>query len=183
MEHAPDERLTISSQQFRCLKEFAFYSFAYGGGLEMLFLQDAMPELRRIRLSLRTQETESKMGFEFSFEHLASLEDFIVEINRDKSTRVRVEAAEAAVRNAVSIHPGHPTLNLRFFGYTLEDKGHIWFPPAFLAHAFRKRNRFFEDTLEDKGLRSSISSTRIPKKESCMYEVLNEVYLQKFFYG
>ena len=68
------------------------------------------------------QETESKMGFEFSFKHLASLEDIIVEINREGATRVRVESAKAAVRNAVSIHPGRPTLNLCFFGDTLEDK-------------------------------------------------------------
>ncbi|CAN6343447.1 unnamed protein product [Urochloa humidicola] len=45
--NAPDERLTIRSQQFWCLKEFRFFTnHAPGGGLEMLFLQEAMPELR-----------------------------------------------------------------------------------------------------------------------------------------
>jgi hypothetical protein len=123
--HAPDERLTIRSQQFRCLKEFIFSSnHAAGGGLEMLFLQEAMPELRRLTLYLdfrvfdlgpdsRVKETESKMGFEFSFEHLASLEHIDITIWRNNATRSREDAAEAAIRNAVSIHPGRPTLVLK----------------------------------------------------------------------
>lgn len=78
----------------------------------MLFLPKAMPELRRLHLEFRVQEAESKMGFEFTFEHLASLERIQVTIWDEGSTRSRVEAAEAAVRNAVSIHPGHPTLEL-----------------------------------------------------------------------
>ena len=99
-----------------------FLILRHGGGLEMLFLQDAMPELRSLHLIFRAQEAESKMGFEFSFEHLASLEHISIEINRDGATRSRVEAAEAAVRNAVSMHPGRPTLDLCFLGDTLEDE-------------------------------------------------------------
>jgi Leucine-rich repeat (LRR) protein len=110
--HSPDERLTVSSQQFGRLKEFRYYIWHDGGGLEMLFLQEAMPELRRLELQFRAQETESKMGFEFSFDHLASLEHIKVVIWTKGATRSSVEAAEAAVRNAVSIHPGHPTLEL-----------------------------------------------------------------------
>ena len=110
--HAPGERLTISSQLFQCLKEFRYYNCFYGGGLEMLFSQGAMPELRRLYFEFRVQETESKMGFEFSFEHLESLEEITVIIKPEDATRSRVEAAEAALRNAVSIHPGHPTLEL-----------------------------------------------------------------------
>jgi hypothetical protein len=52
------------------------------------------------------------MGFEFSFEHLASLKKIIVIFLHEGATRSRVETAEAAVRNAVSIHRGHPTLEL-----------------------------------------------------------------------
>ena len=88
----------------------------------MLFSQDAMLELRRLHLAFSAQKAESKMGFEFSFEHLANLEHITVEINRDGATRSRVEAAEAAVRNAVSIHPGHTTLDLHYYGETLEDE-------------------------------------------------------------
>ena len=88
----------------------------------MLFLQDAMPELRRLHLAVNARKAESKMGFEFIFEHLASLEHITVQIYRDGATRSRVEAAEAAVRNAVSIHPGHPTLDLYYYGKTLEDE-------------------------------------------------------------
>ena len=120
--YAPDERLTISSKQFWCLKEFVFRSFAERSGLEMLFLQDAMPELRRLHLQFGAQKAESKMGFEFCFEHLASLEHITVQIYRDGATRSTVEAAEAAVRNAVSMHPGRPTLDLCFLGDTLEDE-------------------------------------------------------------
>lgn len=35
-QHAPEERLIISSQQIRCLKGFEFGSYYHGGGLEML---------------------------------------------------------------------------------------------------------------------------------------------------
>ncbi|CAN6361417.1 unnamed protein product [Urochloa humidicola] len=115
VDHSPGERLTFSSQHFRCLKEFEFLTYAYGGGLEMLFLQEAMPELRRLTLTFRAEETESKAGFEFCFKHLASLEHIEVGIRRDNATRSRMEAAEAAVRNAVSIHPGCPILHLSFF--------------------------------------------------------------------
>jgi len=120
--HTPDERLTIGSQQFRCLQEFVFHNYGYRGGLEMLFLQDAMPELRRLHLYFAAQEKESKMGFEFCFEHLASLEHINVNISHYGATRSRVEAAEAAVRNAVSIHPGRPTLHLCVLGDTVEDE-------------------------------------------------------------
>ncbi|CAN6334537.1 unnamed protein product [Urochloa humidicola] len=120
VDHSPGERLTFSSQHFRCLKEFEFLTYACGGGLEMLFLQEAMPELRRLLLVFRAEETESKTGFEFCFKHLASLEHIEVGIRRDNATRSRMEAAEAAVRNAVSIHPGCPILDLSFFAP--EDK-------------------------------------------------------------
>jgi hypothetical protein len=78
----------------------------------MLFLQEAMPELRRLHLTFRVQETKSKMGFVFSFEHLASLEHIDVTIRTEDASRRRAVAAEAAVRGAVSIHPAHPTLTL-----------------------------------------------------------------------
>jgi len=120
--HAPDERLTISSQQFRCLKEFVFRSNDYGGGLEMLFLQDSMPELRRLHLEFRAHETECKMGFEVSFQHLARLEHITVRIFRNRATRSRVKSTEAAIRNAVSIHSGRPTLDLKFEPAALHDE-------------------------------------------------------------
>ncbi|CAL4905785.1 unnamed protein product [Urochloa decumbens] len=137
--HAPDELLTIGSQQFRCIKEFRFSIHHAQGGLNMLFLQEAMPELRRLHLDLEfvATEIESKTGFEFSFEHLASLEHISAIILRCDATRSRVEAAEAAVRNAtrsrmeaaeaairnaVSIHPGRPTLVLKVESTQLKDK-------------------------------------------------------------
>lgn len=88
-------------QLFRCLGEFKYLNYHYGGGLEMLFLEEATPELQRLQLAFRGQETESKMGFEFSFEHLASLEHIKVTIRTEDATRSRVEAAEAAIRGAV----------------------------------------------------------------------------------
>jgi hypothetical protein len=122
VDHAPDERLTVRSQQFRCLKEFEFSILCGGGGgLEMLFLQEAMPELRYLSLGFGAKETESKMGFAFSFEHLASLEHIRVAIDSLGATRSRVEAAEAAIRNAISIHPGRPTLVMSVAGTTIEE--------------------------------------------------------------
>jgi hypothetical protein len=73
-----------------------------------------MPELRRLHLEFGVYETECKMGFEFSFQHLARLEHITVTIYRDRAARSRVKSAEAAIRNAVSIHPGRPTLDLKF---------------------------------------------------------------------
>lgn len=110
VENGPDERLAIISHQFRCLKQFIFISL--GGGLEMLFLQEAMPELRRLSLSFSAEETDCKMGFEFSFKHLASLEHLKVTIDCGDATRSRVEAAEASVRNAASAHPGCPRIEM-----------------------------------------------------------------------
>uniref|UniRef100_A0A0E0RFT9 Uncharacterized protein n=1 Tax=Oryza rufipogon TaxID=4529 RepID=A0A0E0RFT9_ORYRU len=110
VKNGPDERLAISSHQFQCLKQFIFIS--YGGGLEMLFLQEAMPELRRLSLSFSAEETDCKMGFEFSFKHLASLEHLNVRINCNDATRSRVETAEASVRNAASAHPGCPRIEI-----------------------------------------------------------------------
>jgi hypothetical protein len=121
VDHAPDERLTVRSQQFRCLNKFSFSIFYGQGGLEMLFLQEAMPELQYLYLDFGAKETESKMGFAFSFEHLASLEHISVQIDSNNATRSRVEAAETAIRNAVSIHPGRPTLDLSVYGTMIED--------------------------------------------------------------
>ncbi|KAL6594386.1 hypothetical protein ACP70R_048579 [Stipagrostis hirtigluma subsp. patula] len=109
----PDETLTISSQQFRGLREFDLVSMGCGG-LRMVCERDAMPKLRRLYLVFNAKEEEwSGMGFEFSFEHLASLERLRVGINCSRATRSRVEAAEAAIRNTVSIHRGHPKLEIK----------------------------------------------------------------------
>ena len=77
----------------------------------MLFLHEAMPELQRLCLQFKAQEAESMLGFdEFSFEHLANLERIKVAIFTEDANRSRVEAAEADVRGAVSMHPERPTL-------------------------------------------------------------------------
>ncbi|BAF29574.1 Os12g0273300 [Oryza sativa Japonica Group] len=102
----PDERLCISSQQFQSLMEFRFIYYE-GGGLRMLFQQEAMAKLRRLQIRFRAEEMESNAGFEFSFHHLSSLEDLHATISCYRATRSSVEAAEAAIRNAASIHPGH----------------------------------------------------------------------------
>ncbi|EAY97111.1 hypothetical protein OsI_19035 [Oryza sativa Indica Group] len=116
VENGPDERLAIISHQFRCLKQFIFISL--GGGLDMLFMQEAMPELRWLCLKFRAHESDCKMGFEFSFKHLASLEHLKVTIDCGDATRSRVEAAEASVRNAASAHPGCPRIEINRY---LED--------------------------------------------------------------
>nr|ABA97408.1 NB-ARC domain containing protein [Oryza sativa Japonica Group] len=110
VKNEPDERLAIGSHQFRCLKQFIFKN--HGGGLEMLFMQEAMPELRWLSLEFRARLTDCKMGFEFDFKHLASLEHLEVSINCHFATWSGVEAAEAAVRNAASAHPGCPTVEI-----------------------------------------------------------------------
>jgi hypothetical protein len=121
---APDEQLTISSQLFRRLKKFIFWNHQAQDGLEILFLPGAMPELQMLHLYLRfvEKEIDSKMGFEFSIKHLAKLKSVSIIIRcyyEDPMSRVgpveaairsRMEAAKAAIMNAVKIHPGQPTL-------------------------------------------------------------------------
>ncbi|CAN6348156.1 unnamed protein product [Urochloa humidicola] len=73
-----------------------------------------MPELRRLYLDLDFRATQrvSRVRFGFSFEHLARLEHIFVGIWCNSISRSTAEAAEAAIGNAVSIHPGRPTLTL-----------------------------------------------------------------------
>ncbi|KAL6641636.1 hypothetical protein ACP70R_019817 [Stipagrostis hirtigluma subsp. patula] len=139
-QQAPDERVTILSQQFSCVKQFMFLSDG-PGGLRMVFQQEAMPKLRRLTLCFSAKEAESsEMGFEFSFEHLASLEHLSVTIDcRGGPARSRVEAAEATIRNAASIHAGHPTLEIerRLEQYIVED------------HTLETKRRLEESIVED----------------------------------
>ncbi|PAN20817.1 hypothetical protein PAHAL_3G413400 [Panicum hallii] len=108
---APTERLSIGRQQFYNLREFIFRSYGEGG-LRMVTEQEAMPKVRSLHLSFRAKETESKIGFEFRFVHLTNLEHLRATIDCYMATRSRVEAAEAAIRNTASIHPGHPALQI-----------------------------------------------------------------------
>ncbi|KAL6905839.1 hypothetical protein ACP4OV_003440 [Aristida adscensionis] len=121
-EKAPRERLTISSQQFPCLKEFLLWSMG-NGGLRMVCERGAMPKLKILDLHFKAKEAESsEMGFEFSFEYLGSLEQLNVEIDCDGATKSRVEAAVAALRNTISIHPRCPSLEIkRFRRYRMVD--------------------------------------------------------------
>uniref|UniRef100_K3ZDG9 AAA+ ATPase domain-containing protein n=1 Tax=Setaria italica TaxID=4555 RepID=K3ZDG9_SETIT len=108
--------------QFYYLKEFIFTSYGEGG-LRIVAEQEAMPKVRSLHLSFRAKETESKIGFEFSFVHLANLEHLRATIDCYMASRSRVEAAEAAIRNTASIHSGHPTLQIeRYREYEMEDE-------------------------------------------------------------
>ncbi|TVU51738.1 hypothetical protein EJB05_03180, partial [Eragrostis curvula] len=109
---APSQRLTISRQQFHCLKEFIFRSYG-AGGLSMVTEQDAMPQVRRLHLEFRAKETEFTMGFEFNLEHLARLTHIILIIHCDGATKSMVKSAEAAIRRTASTNPRHPTLEIR----------------------------------------------------------------------
>ncbi|RCV18500.1 hypothetical protein SETIT_3G305800v2 [Setaria italica] len=107
---------------FYYLKEFIFTSYGEGG-LRIVAEQEAMPKVRSLHLSFRAKETESKIGFEFSFVHLANLEHLRATIDCYMASRSRVEAAEAAIRNTASIHSGHPTLQIeRYREYEMEDE-------------------------------------------------------------
>jgi hypothetical protein len=120
---APGDRLTIGRQLFCCLKELVFRTKGIGG-LMMVCEREAMPMLKSFSLKFNAEESESDMGFEFSFEHLASLEQLSVDIYCYGATRSRVEAAEAAIKNTANIHPGRPTLQIKRWSEDLmvEDK-------------------------------------------------------------
>lgn len=125
---APGERLIISSQQFCGLKEFIFISHGEGA-LKIVTQPEAMPKLKILCLQFKANETKSNMDFEFSFEHLVSLEHLRVMMYCG-SARTSGQA-EAAIRETASINPGRPTVQISTMAWLSKAEAGPEIPPRF----------------------------------------------------
>lgn len=111
---AHNQGLIIASCGFRCLKQFDFICCK---GLDMvMFEQGGMPALEQLHLKLRAKGVFVNYGFQFGIEHIASLRYLHVDIACEDAEAREVEAAEDAIRSAISAHPGHLRLELRRLG-------------------------------------------------------------------
>lgn len=107
--HAPNGRIVIDSQGFQSLKQFMFLCFICG--MWIVFAPGAMQKLQTYHLTFKLQEVQSSCGdFDFGLKHLSSLQNVNVIIIPVGATNADIWAAEAAIRNAISVHPNQPTV-------------------------------------------------------------------------
>lgn len=95
----PKERLVISRNGFRCLREFYFTCWESGEGL--MFEAGAVPELEKLRVPFNAHDVCSLHGvLDFGIQNLYSLKHLHVEIVCYGAKIREVETLEDAVRNA-----------------------------------------------------------------------------------
>ena len=70
-----------------------------------------MPKLQRLKLYFKVRRREGG-GFDIGLENLASLTHVTVEVDRGGARMKEVEDVEYKVRDALDMHPNHPTLEL-----------------------------------------------------------------------
>lgn len=100
-EAKPKEGVIVSSNGFRCLKEFYFSCWEIGTGLT--FEPGAMPMLEKLRVPFNAHCVCSLHGvLDFGIWHLSSLRHLQVEIICHGARLKEVEAVEEAVKNAAS---------------------------------------------------------------------------------
>ncbi|CAL5080796.1 unnamed protein product [Urochloa decumbens] len=109
--YGTSKRCIISKDGFQRLKVFVF-ECPYGPtGLQ--FKPGAMPQLRRLRMSLRAGQTRNWFGdFDFGIQHLSCLVHVRAIIICRDARASDVEAAEEAIANQVSYIPNNPALEL-----------------------------------------------------------------------
>jgi hypothetical protein len=100
-EAKPKEGVIVSSNGFRCLKEFYFTCWEIGTGLS--FEPGAMPMLEKLRIPFNAHGVCSLHGvLDSGIWHLCSLRHLHVEIICHGARLKEVEAVEEAVKNAAS---------------------------------------------------------------------------------
>ena len=103
-------RFSIGACSFPCL----VHCLLWGFGGPVVFHKGAMPRLTDLQLKfqfLPVQETrEINCAFGLGLGNLLSLQDVIVCFRSRDSSEEEVEEAEAAVRQAIEVHPNHPRL-------------------------------------------------------------------------
>jgi len=70
-----------------------------------------MPKLQRLKLYFKVRRREGG-GFDIGLENLASLTHVTVDFGCDGARMKEVEDVEYKVRDALDMHPNHPTLEL-----------------------------------------------------------------------
>ncbi|KAL6875655.1 hypothetical protein ACP4OV_013168 [Aristida adscensionis] len=111
---AEEQRLVISSDQsFRSLAEFRFEGW-HGEKLrsQLVFSQGAMPKLQRLTLDFLVQRRVGG-GIHSGLENLSSLRHITVTLYCEGARIREVEDVENKIRNAIAMHPNHPTLDMQ----------------------------------------------------------------------
>jgi hypothetical protein len=107
----PKQRLIISSNEFRYLKEFYFTCWETGRGL--IVEAGAMPELEKFRVPFNAHGVFSSCGdLDFGIQNLTSLKHLQVEIVCYDAKLGEVEALEDAVKNAAGCLSDELTLEV-----------------------------------------------------------------------
>ncbi|XBI79174.1 hypothetical protein VPH35_088709 [Triticum aestivum] len=107
----PIERLIISNNGFRYLKEFYFTCWDSGAGL--MFEAGAMPELENLRVPFNAHDVfPSSGGLDFGIQNLYSLKHLHIEIVCYGAKVREVEALEHAVKNAAGCLSDELTLEV-----------------------------------------------------------------------
>ncbi|KAJ1254021.1 hypothetical protein BS78_05G205200 [Paspalum vaginatum] len=104
-------------QHFHSLAKFVFWQ----DEIFTMFAQGAMPKLQSLELYFKLRDFEAQETAVFrdiGLENLTSLKHAVIKLDCYDARNIReVEDVEAMIRDAISMHPCHPTLELlRFIG-------------------------------------------------------------------
>jgi len=104
-----EEQLVVGADHpFRSLAEFKFTHYTR---CWLEFARGVMPKLQRLELVFEARRREGG-GFDIGLENLASLTHVTVKVGCYGARMKEVEDVEYKVRDALDMHPNHPTLKL-----------------------------------------------------------------------
>lgn len=106
---ATDQGLVIRGSGFKCLKQFDFIC----QNSWLMFEPGAMVILEKLRVVYGAHEKCEANNAQFSIEHLIALKHVVAVIDCANAKAKDVNAAEHAIKYAVSIHRNHPRFELR----------------------------------------------------------------------
>ncbi|WVZ52916.1 hypothetical protein U9M48_003915 [Paspalum notatum var. saurae] len=106
-----EERLLVGADQpFRSLAEF---KFLHRSRCWLVFSQGAMPKVQRLELRFTVPKQKGVCGLDTGLENLASLRHVDVTVDWEGACGVEVEDVETTIRDAIEMHPNHPSLDLK----------------------------------------------------------------------
>jgi hypothetical protein len=107
VESAPPKRCFIPRDCFQGLKIFSYNYFYHGMGLQ--FDPGAMPQLQSLQISFGPMQTKSTCrNFSFDIQFLSRLARVRATMNCARATAFEMGAADAAIRQQVSLIPNSP---------------------------------------------------------------------------
>jgi len=116
-----EEQLVVGADHpFRSLAEFKFTHYTR---CWLEFARGVMPKLQRLELALEARRREGG-GVDIGLENLASLTHVTVVVDCVGARMKEVEDVEYKVRDALDMHPNHPTLELSRYceGLMIKDE-------------------------------------------------------------